>query len=67
MKSTALGKSFEREKLIFTNQKKNYLCETIYSKDFSEKNVINERKGREPACKSSCETYQQKGLKFREE
>ena len=44
-----------------------YTYVTNYSEDYLEKNVLNERRGREPACTFSCETYQQKGPKFREE
>ena len=64
-----MGRSFEREKIVLKYQKTFTIQKNIsnYSKYFSEINVINERRGREPACTLSCETNQQKGYKFREE
>ena len=58
MKLTAIGRSFETEKNVFKNPKKNFIHML---------NVLNERREREPACTSSCKTYQQKSLKFRQE
>ena len=56
-----------KEKKLFT--KANFflhMLQTIPS-IFGKKNVLNERRGRKPACTSSCETYQHKDPKFREE